>query len=106
MQILGKGWPQGIVITTLVVSTFAIPWALGVILLLALPIYVVSSRRGWNGPSFYVVVGLLLGVLPFVPSALVHGVDMQNDSVWLGLGACCGVAGSIAFWSVAVRPVR
>jgi hypothetical protein len=106
MQILGKGWPQGPVITTLAISMFAILWALVVILLLGLPIHILSVRRGWNSLPYYVVVGLLLGGLPFVASALIDGVDVQRDSAWVLLGACCGVAGSVAFWLVAVRPVR
>ena len=106
MQILGKGWPQGTVITTLVISPFAILWALVVILLLGFPIHIVSIRLGLNSLPYYVVVGLLLGVGPFVASALINGVDVQRDSAWAVLGACCGVAGSIAFWVIAVRPVR
>jgi hypothetical protein len=138
MQILGLGWQRGtgffeVMIGTLTFSWVAVPMALGVILLFALPTYIVSARRGRSSLFYYVVVGLVLGALPFLLFDIyVAAFDLWQAArsgwepeywglratcmrllgnipiaaVWLGMGALCGAAGSIAFWSIAVRPVR
>jgi hypothetical protein len=82
-----------------------------VTVILGVPIYYWSRRKGWTGPSIYLGIGLFLGMAAylsaFLPGLIVGapgiGYAMVTTLVYLPVAAVCGVVASISFWLIA-RP--
>src|SRR5687767_6976407 len=75
------------------------------------------ANRGHRGPVNYILLGAVLGALPFLLfEGYIMGTNLllyvspspNRDTVitalrWAGLGSWCGIWSATAYWSVAIR---
>ena len=84
-----------------------------VALVLGVPLYFLSRRRGWTRLTNYLFVGVILGMAAyfgaFLPSLAntVQGAGYAIASalIFLPMSALCGVVATLTFWLIA-RPDR
>jgi hypothetical protein len=103
----------------ILVSTFAVPAVLAVVVIAAVPLARRLQRRGTAGFGSMIHLGVMLGVLPFLffdgyvvgfelfttpaeaPGRLM--ADLPVALKWATLAALCGAGSAAAYWAV-LRP--
>jgi hypothetical protein len=95
---------QFVVRDAILVSRLAIRLAGVVTLLGAVPAYWLFRRRRWLRLGHFVVLGIVLGWVPFGLATLLQPLGLGAWMPLYLLGIICGLASSTVFWLIGVGP--